>query len=87
MASLELNPASGRYRVRFRFEGRAYKRSLRTQHRRVAESSIGQVEETLRMLTLALTGVPAGVDEGAFVVSGVWVVLERCSARRLESAA
>jgi hypothetical protein len=34
MASLELDPASGRYRVRFRFEGREYKRSLRTKQQR-----------------------------------------------------
>jgi hypothetical protein len=50
MASLELDPASGRYRVRFRYEGQAFKRSLRTKHQRVALATLGQVEETLRLL-------------------------------------
>ena len=65
MASLELDPASGRYRVRFRFGGQAFKRSLRTKSRRVAAASLGQVEEVLRMLQLGLTELPEEVDEGA----------------------
>jgi len=43
MASLELDPASGRFRVRFRYSGQSYKRSLRTKQRRVAMASLGQI--------------------------------------------
>ncbi len=53
MASLELDPASGRYRVRFRYKDQAYKRSLHTKQRCVAMATLGQVEETLRLLNLA----------------------------------
>jgi len=70
MASLEFDPASGRFRVRFRYAGQAYKRSLRTKQRRVAMASLGQVEETLRLLELGMTEVPSQVEVGAFIVSG-----------------
>jgi len=70
MASLELDPASGRYRVRFRYKDQAYKRSLRTKQRRVAMATLGQVEETLRLLELGMTEVPSQVEVGAFIISG-----------------
>ena len=70
MASLEIDPASGRYRVRFRYQGREYKRSLRTQQQHVALSTLGQVEETLRLLQLGLADLPPTVDPGDFIVSG-----------------
>lgn len=77
MASLELDPASGRYRVRFRYGGQEFKRSLRTKSRRVADASLGQVEEVLRMLEIGLTELPPGVDEGTFIVSGARVRKEK----------
>jgi len=70
MASLELDPASGRYRVRFRYQDQAYKRSLRTKQRRVAMATLGQVEETLRLLNLGMAEVPPKVEAGDFIVSG-----------------
>ncbi|MEO1496286.1 MAG: site-specific integrase [Planctomycetota bacterium] len=73
MASLELDPASGRYRIRFRYADREYKRSTHTKHRRVAASALGQVEETLRLLRLGMAEVPEvpeKVDPGDFIVSG-----------------
>jgi len=36
----------------------------------VAEASLGQVEETLRLLKLDLAEIPASVDEGDFIISG-----------------
>jgi len=33
MASLELDPLSGNYRIRFRYHGQPYKRSLHTKKR------------------------------------------------------
>ncbi len=71
MASLELDPASGRYRVRFRYGDREYKRSLRTKSRPVAHAALGQVEEALRMLAIGLVELPSDVDEGTFIVSGL----------------
>lgn len=73
MASLEIDPASGRYRVRFRHAGQEYKRSLRTKSRPVANASLGQVEEALRMLSMGMVELPSDVDEGTFIVSGARV--------------
>ncbi|TWT46392.1 tyrosine-type recombinase/integrase [Botrimarina hoheduenensis] len=73
MASLEIDPASGRYRVRFRYSGQEYKRSLRTKSRPVAAASLGQVEEALRMIEMGLVELPPDVEEGAFIVSGARV--------------
>lgn len=70
MATLELDPLSGRFRVRFRYEGQEFKRSLYTKHHRVALASLGQVEETLRLLKLGMAEVPPKVEVGAFIVSG-----------------
>ena len=70
MASLELDPASGRYRVRFRYDGQEYKRSTRTKQRRVANAVLGQVEETLRLIDLGMCELPPKIDAGEFIVSG-----------------
>lgn len=79
MATLELDKASGRYRVRFRFryDGRSFKRSVGTEDRRVAMATLGQVEETLRLLRLGMAEVPPKVDPGAFIVSGARLRRER----------
>jgi integrase len=73
MATLELDPASKRFRVRFRYGGQEFKRSLRTKQQRIALASLGQVEEVLRMLELGMVTLPPDVDEGAFIVSGARV--------------
>lgn len=70
MASLELDPTSGRYRVRFRYAGQEFKRSVRTKRKRVAMASLGQVEETLRLLEFGITEVPPETEPGDFIVSG-----------------
>lgn len=77
MAYLELDTASGCYRVRFRFDGRSFKRSARTKHRRHAQALLGQVEETLRLLQLGMAEVPEKVDPGDFIVSGARTRRER----------
>ena len=69
MASLELDPGSGRYRVHFRYDGQEFKRSLRTKNKRVASSALGQVEETLRLLEMGLTEIPTTVDDGVINLS------------------
>lgn len=70
MASLQLDPLSGRYRIRFYFLGREYKRSLHTKQRRIAMVSLGQVEETLRLIESGMAEVPSNVEPGAYIVSG-----------------
>jgi hypothetical protein len=77
MAALELDPVSGYYRVRFRWGGRAFKRSLRTKRERQALASLGQVEETLRLLKLGMAEIPPRVDEGVFIVAGARVRREK----------
>ena len=66
MASLEFDPCSGRYRVRFRYDGCEYKRSTRTKQRRIANAILGQVEETLRLLGLGRGGVYQDGEGGVY---------------------
>jgi integrase len=69
MASLELDPTSGRFRVRFRYGGIPFKRSLKTGDRREAESVVGRIEETIRLLERGRLEMPAHADPGAFILS------------------
>lgn len=85
MASLEIDPASGRYRVRFRYAGQEYKRSLRTKSQPVAQASLGQVEEALRMIEMGLVELPSDVEEGAFIVSGARVRKARRQASKVRT--
>ena len=50
VAYLELDPLSQHYRVRFRYAGKQYKRSLRTTDSREARGLKGRVEETILLL-------------------------------------
>ena len=69
MATLEFDLTSKRYRVRFRYGGRAFKRSLKTAHREEAEAVKGRIEETLRLIERGRIELPSGVDPGAFILS------------------
>ena len=69
MASLELDKASGRYRVRFRHAGGAFKRSLKTSDRREAKAVLGRVEETIRLLERGRLDLPSDSDPGLFILS------------------
>ncbi|NQU21260.1 MAG: site-specific integrase [Candidatus Nealsonbacteria bacterium] len=73
MASLECDPANGIYRLRWRFAGRRYRRSLFTTDRGVAEAAKARVEETLRLIKQGFLAVPARAthdDAGVFILSG-----------------
>jgi len=50
MASIALDPASGFYRIVFRYAGRQYRRTLKTKNERRAEGVRGRVEETLSLI-------------------------------------
>ena len=69
MASLECDKASGRYRVRFRYGGRPFKRSLKTTDRREADAVRVRVEETVRLLERGRLQMPADADPGSFILS------------------
>lgn len=87
MASLARDPASGRFRVRFRYDGREYHRSLYTREPRAAQAGLGQVEEALRMLQLGLIEMPTGVDAGLFIVSGARARREMRAASKVQTLA
>src|SRR3954453_14205003 len=69
MASYDIDPKSGRYHIRFRFEGRPFKRSVKLPDERAARTLCGRVEDTLRELALGRQTIPMGADPGAFILS------------------
>ena len=60
---------SGWLRIRFRFGGRPFKRSLKTKDRATAEAILLRVEATLADLEVGRLRIPEGADVGRFVVS------------------
>ena len=69
MASLQRDPDSGRYRIRFYHGDREYKRSIKTKDERVALSILGRVEETLRLVEQGRIDIPEDADIGAFILA------------------
>ncbi len=69
MAHLEHNDASERYRIRFGYGSKEYRRSLKTADRVEANSVLGRVEETIRLLERGRLELPPGADPGTFILS------------------
>ncbi len=69
VAYLELDPLSQHYRVRFRYAGKQYKRSLRTTDSREARGLKGRVEETILLLERGRLEMPEGADPATFILS------------------
>ncbi len=69
MATLEHDLASGRYRVRFRYGGRQFKRSLKTQDEDKAKITLDRIEEMIALLERGLVEMPPNVDPGQFIVT------------------
>ena len=69
MASLEYDRISEQFRVRFRFEGCEYKRSLKTGDRKVARGLMGRVEYTLQLIERGELAVPQNADPATFIVT------------------
>jgi len=69
MASLHTDPQTGVFRIRFRFEGRAYNRSLKTKSPKTATCVLGRTEENLRLIRQGRLDVPAKVDPATFILS------------------
>ena len=68
MANLVLK--NGIYIVRFRFQGKEYKRSLKTHDKSAAEAARNSVEVTIHRLVTGTYKLASGVDPGDFIVSG-----------------
>src|SRR5690348_2594445 len=60
----------GIYAVRFRFQGREYKRSLKTRSQSDAKIAQKLVEVTIHRLLTGQCEIPSAVDVGDFIVSG-----------------
>jgi hypothetical protein len=69
VASLNLDPASGRYRILFRFGGRQFQKSLKTTDQEEAEAAKARIALTLRELENGRLILPPGADFWEFVYS------------------
>lgn len=70
MASVQLDPASGLYRLCFRFGGKGYFRSLKTQNEGETHSLCGQAEAALNAISQGFLSVPPGTDPADFTLAG-----------------
>ena len=69
VASLQQDPKTKTYRVRFRFRGVDYNRSLKTTEAVEARGALARVQETLRLLSRGRLDLPGDVDPAAFILS------------------
>ena len=69
MASLEFDPVAKRFRIRFRYNGGTYKRSLKTSNRKDAQAVVERVEETIRLLERGRLEMPSNADPATFILS------------------
>ena len=70
MASIQLDAASGQYRIRFRFGGRGYFRSLHTACAAEANALCGRAESVINAIDQGFLILPAGIDPGDFILAG-----------------
>nr|WP_286178127.1 tyrosine-type recombinase/integrase [Rhodopirellula sp. JC639] len=69
VASIQQDPQSKNFRIRFRYGGRRYFRSLKTTELKVAQSILGRVEDTLRLLEQGRLEIPPKAEPGKFILS------------------
>jgi len=69
VASLEFDSSSRRYHIRFRFDGKPYKRSLKTGDDREARARLGRIEETMLLIERGRLELPLDVDPATFILS------------------
>ena len=65
-----LGRKDGIYLIRFRYQGKEYKRSLKTRSGTDAEAAKSSIELTIHRLLTGMLKVPPGVEVGDFIVSG-----------------
>jgi len=68
MASLQQDP-SGNFHVCFRFNGRRFKRSLRTRLQRKADAAASHIEENIRLIESGRMDLPDDADIPTFLMS------------------
>ena len=68
MASVQQDP-SGNYHVCFRFGGRRYKRSLKTNLQRKADAAASRIEENIRLVEEGRIELPDDVDIPVYLLS------------------
>ena len=68
MASINQDPKSQVFRIRFRFGSVRVNRSLKTKDRKIAQSVLGRVEETLRLIEHGRLEIPPKVDPATFIL-------------------
>ena len=61
---------NGKFRIKFRFEGRQYSRSLKTSNEHKAVLAKGQIERNLELVSLGLLEVPDACDVFDFFLTG-----------------
>jgi len=69
MASIQQDLHSGIYRIRFRFAGRSYNRSLKTTNLKAARAVLGRIEENLQLIEKGRLEVPPKPDIAKFILS------------------
>ena len=70
MAKKNLSKKNGVYLARFRFQGKEYKKSLKTTERKAADGAMHRIADALHRLAINTLVVPKGVDPGNFIISG-----------------
>ncbi len=70
MATLDKHPTSNHFLIRFRFAGRSYKRSLKTDNKKNAESALSRLEETLSLVQRGFLVMPPDADPVTYFLSG-----------------
>lgn len=64
-----LKKRGGVFRIDFRFGGKRFRQSLKTDDERAAKNAFSRADEILRRLELGQLSLPAGADIAAFVLS------------------
>jgi hypothetical protein len=69
MAWLEEHPTSGHFKICFRWDGRKFKKTIKTTRRQDAEAALHLFEENLSLLERGRIEMPPGADLATFLLS------------------
>ena len=70
MATIEQDTSSKQFFIRFRFVGRSYKRSLKTENKKDAQSALSRLNETLSLVQRGFLIMPPDADPATYFLSG-----------------
>ena len=70
MATIVRDTASDQFHIRFRFAGRAFKRSLKTDQEKHAVASLARLTETISLVRRGVLELPPEADAVTFLLSG-----------------